>query len=94
MNYNELLHNGIYKTSYPDQGVYIFRRTNHGHESFLNINGNNDRFSKYCGDMSPDNGFEVYSIPTDEEIRHFEICEKMSKYIPFDEIDHNPLFIN
>jgi len=94
MNYDELLNNQIYKTSYPDQGIYIFRRNNRGHESFLNIHDDYNHFRSNTGDMSPDNGFEEYSIPTYEEIRHFEICEEMDEYVPFHQIDHNPLFIN
>lgn len=96
MNYKDLIIGKIYKTSYESQGVYIFRCSDDPDrgDSYLNIYDNGDgRFGEH-GDMSDSNGFEVYHEATDDEIRHFLACESKNKYIPFNEIDCNPLFIN
>lgn len=91
LKYDELKIGEIYKTSYPTQGDYIFRHNDTRACKYMNAKMQSFYL---CGDMTPFNGFEVYELPTDEEIRHFKLCEQMGKYIPFDQLDCNPLFIN
>lgn len=80
---NDLVEGEIYVTNYPGQGDYIFKSNGDNKDvTYLQVDRNS--FSDY-GDMSPGNGFKSYKLPTDEQKHWFLECEKVNKFISYEE---------
>lgn len=67
LSYDQLIHGKIYKTSFKDQGTYIFRC---GYNLWRHED--NPIVTENLGDFTPKNGFNEFYLATEEEDKKLE----------------------
>ena len=81
MTEKDLIEGHVYTSYYSGQGIYIFRKSDSERTFSLRININNTKEVLSSCDMSGNNGFHHFNIPTFEQEEEFIACERAGKYV-------------